>query len=104
MHRAKKTIAFAAALGIARRFTPACRTQGNGMAEALVIAFKKGITFFCNDRPDAQTVMAQFAGWLDDYNKKGPHRPCEYSRLVRVSVHCKTWRARFSGGNSRQAS
>ncbi|GAB1253978.1 hypothetical protein Defa_14650 [Desulfovibrio sp. TH_2024_36128] len=54
-------MAFAAALGIVRKFTPARSPQSNGMAEALVKTFKRDYVF-CNDRSDAETVMAQLSG------------------------------------------
>ena len=47
--------------------------QSNGMAEALVKTFKRDYVF-CNDRPDAETVMAQLSGWFEDYNENAPHK------------------------------
>lgn len=72
-YTAKETIAFAAALGIISRFTPARSPQSNGMAEALVKTIKRDYVF-CNDRPDAKTVMAQLADWFEDYNENAPHK------------------------------
>ncbi|QCC85803.1 hypothetical protein DDIC_07930 [Desulfovibrio desulfuricans] len=70
---ARETIAFAAALGIVSKFTPARSPQSNGMAEALVKTFKRDYVF-CNDRPDAETVMALLPGWFEDYNENAPHK------------------------------
>lgn len=72
-YTARETITFAASLGVVSRFTPAHSPQSNGMAEALVKTFKRDYVF-CNDRPDAETVMAQLSGWFEDYNENAPHK------------------------------
>ena len=78
---------FAAALGIVSKFTPARSPQSNGMAKAFVKTFKRNYVF-CNDRSDAETVMAQLVGWFDDYNENAPHKallmlsPCEFISLL----------------------
>ena len=72
-YTASETIAFAAALGIVSKFTPARSPQRNGMAEALVKTFKRDYVF-CNDRSDAETVVAQLSGWFEDYNENAPHK------------------------------
>ena len=57
------------------------------MAEALVKTFKRDYVF-CNDRPDAETVVAQLPGWFEDYNENAPHKalrilsPREFIRSV----------------------
>ena len=66
-------VAAAAALGIVSKFTPARSPQSNGMAEALVKTIKRDYVF-CNDRSDAETVMAQLPGWFEDYNENAPHK------------------------------
>jgi Transposase and inactivated derivatives len=83
----QKKITFAAALGIVSKFTPARSPQSNGMAEALVKTFKRDYVF-CNNRPDAETVMAQLPGRFEDYNENAPHKalrilsPREFIRSV----------------------
>lgn len=72
-YMARETITFTAALGVVSRFTPARSTQSNGMAEALVKAFKRDYVF-CNNRPDAKTVMALLPCWFEDYNENAPHK------------------------------
>lgn len=72
-YTARETITFAVALGIVSKFIPARNAQRNGMAEALVKTFKRDYVF-CNDRSDAETVMAQLPGWFEDYNENAPHK------------------------------
>ena len=72
-YTAKETITFAAALEIVSKFTMARSPQSNGMAEALGKIFKLDY-IFCNDRPDAETVIAQLPGWFEDYNENAPHK------------------------------
>ncbi|UIB01530.1 DDE-type integrase/transposase/recombinase [Desulfovibrio desulfuricans] len=60
-YTARETITFAAALGIFSKFTPVRSPQSNSMAEALVKTFKRDYVF-CNDRSDAEAVMAQLPG------------------------------------------
>ena len=43
------------------------------MAEALGKTFKRDYVF-CNDRPNAETVMAQLPCWFEDYNENAPHK------------------------------
>ena len=72
-YTARETITFAVALGIVSKFIPARNAQSNGMAEALVKTFKRDYVF-CNDRSDAETVMAQLPGWFEDYNENALHK------------------------------
>lgn len=72
-YTARETVTFAAALGIVNKFTPARSPQSNGMTEALVKTFKRDYVF-CNDRPDAETVMALLPGWFEDYNENATHK------------------------------
>jgi transposase InsO family protein len=50
-------------LGIVSKFTPVRSPQSNGMAEALAKTLKRDCVF-CNDRPDAETVMALLPSWF----------------------------------------
>ncbi|MEA4991616.1 IS3 family transposase ISDvu2 [bioreactor metagenome] len=70
-YTARETIAFVAALGIVSKFTLARSPQSNGMAEAPGKIFKLDYVF-CNDRPDAETVMALLPGWFEDYDENAP--------------------------------
>ena len=72
-YTAREAIVFAAALGIVSKFTPARSPQRNGMAEALVKTFKRDYVY-CNNRSDAETVMAQFSDWFEDYNENALHK------------------------------
>jgi putative transposase len=43
------------------------------MAESFVKTFKRD--YVCvHDRPDAQSVLAQFSRWFEDYNENHPHK------------------------------
>ena len=61
------------------------------MAEALVKTFKRDYVF-CNDRSDAETVMAQLPGWFEDYNENAPHKalrmlsPRKFIRSLKLGV------------------
>lgn len=86
-------------MGIVSKFTPARSPQSNGMTEALVKTLKRDYVF-CNDRSDAETVMAQLPGWFEDYNENAPHKalrmlsPREFIRSLQEAG------VRFSRGNS----
>ena len=98
-YTARGTITFAAALGIVSRFTPARSPQGNGMAGALVKTFKRDYVS-CNDRSDAETVMAQLPGWFEDYNENAPHKtlrmlsPREFIRSLQ-NLECPIWQGQL---------
>lgn len=64
---ADETRQFAKSLGFKVCTTPVRSPQSNGMAEAFVKTFKRDYVYM-NDRPDAETVMAQLADWFGDYN------------------------------------
>jgi transposase InsO family protein len=70
---ARETVDFAAALGLRPCFTPVRSPESNGMAEAFVKTFKRDYVYV-HGRPDAATVLAQLAIWIDDYNEKHPHK------------------------------
>lgn len=89
---AHETVAFAQDLGLKPCFTPVRSPESNGMAEAFVKTFKRDYVF-SHDRPDAQTVLAQLAGWFEDYNERHPHKglrmksPREFIRSM-ATVGC----------------
>ncbi len=84
---AHETVSFARELGLKPCFTPVRSPESNGMAEAFVKTFKRDYVF-CNDRPDAQTVLVQLATWFEDYNERHPHKglrmksPREFIRSI----------------------
>lgn len=72
-YTARETIIVAAALGIVSKVTSVRSPQSNGMAEALVKTFKRDYVF-CNDRPNAETVVALLPGCFEGYNENAPHK------------------------------
>lgn len=87
---AKETRRFAKTLGFKVCTTPVRSPESNGMAEAFVKTFKRDYVYL-SERPDAVTVMAQLAGWFEDYNNFHPHSglkmmsPREYRALKMAS-------------------
>lgn len=87
---AEETRKFAKTLGFKVCTTPVRSPESNGMAEAFVKTFKRDYVYL-NERPDAATVMAQLAGWFEDYNSFHPHSglkmmsPREYRTLKMAS-------------------
>ena len=87
---AEETRKFAKTLGFKVCTTPVRSPESNGMAEAFVKTFKRDYVYL-SDRPDAATVMAQLAGWFEDYNSFHPHSglkmmsPREYRALKMAS-------------------
>lgn len=72
-YAARETVEFASWLGLVSRFTPVRSPESNGMAEAFVKTFKRDYVYV-HDRPDAETVLSQLAGWFEDYNESHPHK------------------------------
>lgn len=71
-YTAKDTQIFARQLGLKPCFTPVKSPQSNGMAEAFVHTLKRDYVQV-NPLPDAKTVIASFAEWIEDYNEYHPH-------------------------------
>ena len=71
-YTARETRVFAAQLNLTPCFTPVASPQSNGMAEAFVRTFKRDY-LRVNAVPDAETALAQIAGWFEDYNENHPH-------------------------------
>ena len=71
-YTAKETTDFAAALNLVPCFTPVKSPESNGMAEAFVKTLKRDYVRI-SPLPDADTVLRQIAGWIDDYNEIHPH-------------------------------
>lgn len=72
-YTAGDTRAFGRGCGLVVRNTPSYSPESNGMAEAFVKTFKRDYAYLA-DLPDAATVLAQLAGWFDDYNEHHPHK------------------------------
>ena len=81
-----ETTVYAEELGFKPITTPAYSPESNGMAEAFVNTFKRDYVSG-GDLSDADTVIRQLPGWIDDYNRIAPHSalgmraPTEYREL-----------------------
>jgi putative transposase len=67
-----ETVLYAEALGFKPITTPAYSPESNGMAEAFVNTIKRDYVEGA-DLSDAQTVLTQLPGWIQDYNAIAPH-------------------------------
>jgi len=71
-YTATATVLYAHELGLVPITTPAYSPESNGLAEAFVGTFKRDYVNGAELR-DAETVLAQLGGWIDDYNTQAPH-------------------------------
>ena len=71
-YTAKETRSFATTLNLVSCFTPVRSPESNGMSEAFVKTFKRDYVRV-NPLPDAETVLRQIVGWIEDYNDIHPH-------------------------------
>ena len=71
-YTATATVLYAHELGLVPITTPAYSPESNGLAEAFVGTFKRDYLGAAELR-DAESVLAQLAGWIDDYNSQAPH-------------------------------
>src|SRR2546427_10751467 len=71
-YTATATVLYAHELGLAPITTPAYSPESNGLAEAFVGTFKRDYLGDVDLR-DAETVLANLGGWVDDYNTQAPH-------------------------------
>jgi putative transposase len=89
-YTATATVLYAHELGLVPITTPAYSPESNGLAEAFVGTFKRDHVNGAELR-DAETVLAQLGGWIDDYNTQAPHSalgmrsPAEYRAGVTLS-------------------
>jgi putative transposase len=89
-YTATATVLYAHELGLVPITTPAYSPESNGLAEAFVGTFKRDYVNGAELR-DAETVLAQLGGWIDDYNTQAPHSalgmrsPAEYRAGVTLS-------------------
>jgi transposase InsO family protein len=75
-YAATASVLDAHALGPVPITTPAYSPESNGLAEAFVHTFKRDYVNGAELR-DAETVVAQLGGWIEDYNRQAPrtHAP-----------------------------
>jgi hypothetical protein len=71
-YTATATVLYAHELGLVPITTPAYSPESNGLAEAFVGTFKRDYLGDADLR-DAETVLANLGGWVDDYNTQAPH-------------------------------
>jgi putative transposase len=89
-YTATATVCYAHELGLVPITTPAYSPESNGLAEAFVGTFKRDYLGDAEPR-DAETVLAQLAGWIADYNTQAPHSalgmqsPAEYRAAATLS-------------------
>ena len=67
-----ETVTYAAELGFKPITTPAHSPESNGMAEAFVNTMRRDYIGGA-DLSDADTVLRQLPGWIEDYNRLAPH-------------------------------
>jgi Integrase core domain len=65
-------VLYAHELGLVPITTPAYSPESNGLAEGFVHTFKRDYVNV-HELRDAESVLAQLAAWIDDYNRLAPH-------------------------------
>jgi putative transposase len=89
-YTATASVLYAHELGLVPITTPAYSPQRNGLAEAFVKTFKRDYVDGAELR-DAETVLTQLGGWIEDYNTRAPHSalgmrsPVDYRAEVLLS-------------------
>ena len=71
-YTATASVLYAHELGLVPITTPAYSPQSNGLAEGFVHTFKRDYVNV-HELRDAESVLAQLGGWIDDYNRQAPH-------------------------------
>ena len=71
-YTATASVLYAHELGLVPITTPSYSPQSNGLAEAFVHTFKRAYVDGAELR-DAESVLAQLSGWIEDYNTRAPH-------------------------------
>jgi len=71
-YTATASVLYAHELGLVPITTPAYSPQSNGLAEAFVGTFKRDYVDGAELR-DAESVLKQLGGWIEDYNTQAPH-------------------------------
>jgi putative transposase len=88
-YTATASVLYAHALGLVPITTPAYSPESNGL-EAFVHTFKRDYVHGAELR-DAEIVLGQLAGWIDDYNRQAPHSvlgmrpPTEYRASLELT-------------------
>jgi putative transposase len=89
-YTATATVLYAHELGLVPLTTPAYSPQSNGLAEAFVKTVKRDYVDGAELR-DAEAVLAQLSGWIEDYNTRAPHSalgmrsPADYRAAATLS-------------------
>jgi putative transposase len=89
-YTATASVLYAHELGLVPITTPAYSPQSNGLAEAFIGTFKRDYLAAAELR-DAETLLAQLGGWIDDYNTRAPHSalgmrsPADYRAQLTLS-------------------
>ena len=89
-YTATASVFYAHELGFVPITTPAYSPQSNGMAESLVKTLKRDYIAGADLR-DAESVLLQLTGWIEDYNTRAPHSalgmrsPAEYRAELQSS-------------------
>lgn len=71
-YTATASVFYAHELGFVPITTPAYSPQSNGLAEAFVKTLKRDYVAGADLR-DAESVLLQLVGWIEDYNTRAPH-------------------------------
>jgi putative transposase len=83
-------VLYAHELGLVPITTPAYSPESNGLAEGFVHTFKRDYVNV-HELRDAESVLAQLAAWIDDYNRLAPHSalgmrsPADYRAVTSAS-------------------
>ncbi len=89
-YTATVSVLYAQELGLVPITTPASSPESNGLAEGFVHTFKRECVNV-HELRDAESVLAQLGGWIDDYNRQAPHSalgmrsPVDYRALASAS-------------------
>ena len=93
VYTAFDTRRFALSMGLVVCTTPVQSPESNGMAEAFVKTFKRDYVHV-NCLDNANIVLAQLPGWIEDYNENAPHKglkmksPREYRKSLVAASEC----------------
>ena len=93
VYTARDTRNFAASMGLVVCTTPVQSPESNGMSEAFVKTFKRDYVYL-NRLDNAEVVLAQLPGWIEDYNENAPHKglkmksPREYRQSLAALAEC----------------
>jgi putative transposase len=89
-YTATASVLYAHELGLVPITTPAYSPESNGLAEGFVHTFKRDY-INVHELRDAESVLAQLGGWIDDYNRLAPHSalgmrsPADYRAMTSAS-------------------